>query len=167
VTTFPLIDHQAAGRVTPRRLPRGLSRFATWLRVAACHDVLDAELARGTDPRSRPGLALRADQLERMRHRRALAASLRRVHTEAMAPPASPRSQPVPIERAQVRADAADLVALADRLAFPQPAANVAGIAIARQLVTDGLASPLYSAREPHTLRRLARRALAELGPMD
>jgi len=167
VTTLPLIDYRAPRRAERRRPPRALYRLAIWLRVVARHDALDAELARGADPRSRPELALRADQLERMRHRRAIAATLRRVSAEAIAPPARLRAQPVPIHREQVRADAVDLLALADRLAFPQPAADVAGIAIARRLVTDGLTSPLYCAREPHTLRRLARHALAELGPID
>jgi len=135
--------------------------------VAIRHSELDAALARGADPRGRAELALRAVQLERMRHRRVLARTLRRVVAEAHAAPSVGRPQPIALQRAAVRADAADLLALAERLAFPQPPASVAGVAIAQRLVTDGLTSPLYAACEPHTLRRLTRHALSEIGPID
>jgi len=166
VTTFPLIAYPTTSPAMRRR-PRALRRLAVRLRVATHHETLDVELALGADPRGRRDLALRADQLERMRHRRSLARTLRRIVAEAACPPSVARAHPVPIHRSQVRTDAADLIALADRLVFPQPASSVAGIAIAQRLVTDGLTSPLYNACEPHTLRRLARHALAELGAMD
>jgi hypothetical protein len=167
VTTFPLIGYPITRPARRRRWPRALYRLAVALCVATHHEALDAELALGVDPHNRPELALRADQLERMRHRRCLAHTLRRVVAEATGPPALARAQAVRIQRSQVRVDAAELIALADRLVFPQPASSVAGIAIAQRLITDGLTSPLYHGCEPHTLRHLARRALAELGTMD
>jgi hypothetical protein len=164
VATLPVIGYHDARPATPRRRPRMLPRLLLSLQVAARHEALDRELALGADPRGRPELALRAIQLERMRHRAALARTLRRVVADAAAPPAIGRVPPVAVQRRQVLADAADLAALADRLAFPQPPDSVTGVAIARRLITDGLASPLYAPCEPHTLRRLARNALAELG---
>jgi hypothetical protein len=166
MATLP-IDLPRRAPATPRRRRRSrLSRLALRLRVAAGHESLDAALARGADPRSRPELALRTAQLERMRHRRALARALRRTVVEATRARPS-QHMPVELAREQIRADAVDLIALADRLAFPQPIDAVAGVAIAQRLITDGLASPLYVTCEPHTVRRLSRRALAELGPMD
>lgn len=164
--TLPIDDHRRPSAAARLRRPDALSRLALRLRVAAGHDALDTALARGVDPRSRPELALRAAALERMRHRRVLARTLRRIVADVTAPRRLLHS-PVELAWRQIRADAVDVIALADRLAFPQPVDAVAGVAIAQRLVTDGLASPLYAVCEPHTLRRLARLALAELGPMD
>jgi len=145
-----------------RRLPRLLLALA----VAATRDELDAALARGADPRGRPRLAFRAAQLERPRHRRGLARALRRAVAEATSPRPPARSAAVPIVTSQVRAEARDLLALAQRLDCPWPA-DARGIAIAQRLVTDAVSSPLYECREPYALARIARLAHSHMGPCD
>jgi hypothetical protein len=154
---------RAAAPRRRHRLPRPLLLVA----VAAARDELDAALARGADPLGGPLLALRAAQLERPRHRRAIARSLRRAVAEATSarPPARAAAAPT-IARGQVLDDARDVLALALRLECPWPA-DAPGIAIAQRLLTDAFASPLYACCEPHTLARLARRAQAEMGPCD
>jgi hypothetical protein len=168
MATLPVTTYRAASPAARRtaRLRAPFGRLALWLRVAARHDALDVALARGAHPAANRLLATRAAQLERMRHRTILARTLRRIVAEAGPAHGAPHPGVI-IARAQVRADAEHLIALADRLAYPQPVDSVAGIAIAHRLITDGLSSPIYAPCEPHTLRRLARRALSELGPMD
>jgi hypothetical protein len=133
-----------------------LGRFRA---VVAC-DVLDTALAQGADPACRPELAIRAAQLVRPRHRRALARTLLGVVAEAGRPPTPIRSTAVVICRPQVRAGAGDLLALADRLDNPR-LAYATGIAIAQRLITDVVESPLHVPREVGTLEHLAQLAIA------
>jgi hypothetical protein len=65
--------------------------------------------------------------------------------------------------RHQIRAQAGDLLALADRLDDPR-LAYAAGVAIAQRLITDVVASPLYVACDAGLLGHLAQRAV---GGMD
>jgi hypothetical protein len=143
-----------------RRYPR--SAAVVRLRVAVSRDALDTALARGADRTHRPDLAMRAAQLQRRRHRRALARTLRHVVAEARGPRSPVRATAVIIARAQVADHGDDVLALAERLDSPQPA-QAAGIAIAQRLVTDALRSPLYVISEPDTLKRLTRQAVANM----
>ena len=124
------------------------------LRVVVAHDALDTALAQGADPSRRPELAIRAAQLVRPRHRRALARTLRGVIAEANRPPASARSTAAVICRHQIRAHADEVLALAGRLDNPR-LAYASGIAIAQRLITDVLESPIYVACDSDRLRDL------------
>ena len=134
------------------------------LRVGMRHESLDSALARGADPESRPALAVRATQLERPRHRHALARALRRVLDEATGPrPASHRGA-VGIARTEILAHANELLELAVRLDCPFPA-HPTGIAIAQRLVTDAVRSPLYVGGEGRSaLDQVCRQAVAQMG---
>lgn len=137
------------------------------LRVAMNHAVLDAQLARGADRLGRPGLALRAAQLESRQRRRALARTLRRLVAEATGPLPPARATAVIIARPQVRAHRDALLVLADRLDSPGPA-HVEGIAIAQLLVSDALVSPIYVQSERGLLGSLVRQAIACMdGPTE
>jgi hypothetical protein len=68
----------------------------------------------------------------------------------------------VVIRRNQIRAEAADLLALAGRLDSPR-LAYASGIAIAQRLITDVLESPLYVASDPGSLADLAQQAAAAM----
>lgn len=164
MSTLPSPAYRDARTRAPRR-PRkrnALSATVLRLRVAVRHDSLDSALARGADPAGRPQLAMRAAQLEHPRHRRALARTLRRVVAEATAP--RPAARPiVAIARKQVLAHANDLLGLAVRLDCPHPA-DPTGIAIARQLVTDAVESPLYVEDGPSTLDHVCRQAVLQMG---
>jgi len=140
----------------------GLSAVIMRLRAATAHDPLDTALARGADPASRPELAIRAAQLVRPRHRRALARSFRGFVAEASRPPAPVRSTAVVICRHQIRAQADDLLALAGRLDNPR-LAYATGIAIAQRLITDVVQSPLFVARDAGRLGHLAQQAVASM----
>jgi len=133
------------------------------LRVGVLHDSLDSALARGADPASRPALAVRATQLERPRHRRTLARTLRRVVNEATGPRPAARATAVVIARKQILAHADDVLQLAVRLDCPFPA-DPAGIAIAQLLVTDAVASPLYVGAGRSALDHVCRQAVLQMG---
>lgn len=128
------------------------------LKVAIRRNALDAALAQGADINARPELALRAAQLQRPRHRRTLARTLRRVVAEACGPRPPVRATAVIIARSQIRAQRDDLLALADRLESRQPT-RAAGVAIVQRLITDAIRSPLYVESDPRTLQELARNA--------
>jgi len=164
MSTLPSTAYTGDRASTPRRsrLPQALSARLVALRVAFSHDSLDGALARGVDPTGGPLLAARAAQLERRRHRDTLARTLRRTVDEALQPRPPVRSTAALSARAQVRADADDVLALADRLDGPQPAC-VTGIALAQRLVTHAVASPLYADCAPDVLGRLARQAIASM----
>ena len=132
------------------------------LRVGVHHDSLDDALARGADPAS-PQLAMRAAQLERPRHRRTLARTLRRAVDEATGPRAAARPSAVVIARTQVLAHANDVLELAVRLDCPHPA-HPTGIAIAEQLVTDAAESPLYVEEGRFALDDACRQAVMLMG---
>jgi hypothetical protein len=138
----------------------GHSVILARLRVVVARDALDTALARGADPASRLELAIRAAQLVRPRHRRALAGALRGFVAEASGQPPPVRSTAVRICRNQIRANAADLLALADRLVSPR-LAYATGIAIAQRLITDVPESPLYVACDAARLAHVTQQALA------
>jgi hypothetical protein len=164
VSTLSGPAYGEAGARAPSRFPTRHPRAATLvrLRVAAGRDVLDTMLAHGANRASLPELALRAAQLERPRHRRALARTLRRVVVEATGSRPPARATAVTIARRQILAQRDGVLALAERLDSPQPA-HAAGIAIAQRLVTDALRSPLYVETQSETLGPLARQAVANM----
>jgi hypothetical protein len=140
----------------------GLSAILVRFRAVVACDALDTALAQGADPACRPELAIRAAQLVRPRHRRALARTFRGLVSEAGRPPVPIRSTAVVICRHQIRAQAADLLALADRLDNPR-LTYASGIAIAQRLITDVVESPVHVACDAGRLGHLARRAVAAM----
>lgn len=159
MSTLNNIDFGQVGTLEPSS-PAAQVRPSTSLRlkVAIGRDALDAALAQGADINARPELALRAAQLQHLRHRRTLARTLRRVVAEACGPRPPVRATAVIIARPQIRAQRDDLLALADRLESPQPTRAV-GVAIVQRLITDAIRSPLYVESDPRTLQGLARDA--------
>src|ERR1700751_851247 len=105
--------------------------------VRARAAALDRELARGRPPEASTRLALRAQQLVRMRSRRDLADSIRRLLARAAQSDAS-RRPPAPVRWERGQAGAGEFQALAGRLlsAAPLPAR---GVAHARVLLGDGV----------------------------
>ncbi len=165
MSTHHIRTYRHVRTLAPRR-PRKrsvLSATILRLRVALRHDSLDSALARGADPASRQALAVRAMQLERPRHRRSLARTLRRAVDEATAPRPAARPAAVVIARKQILAHADDVLELAVRLDCPFPA-DPAGIAIAQRLVTDAVASPLYAGVGRSALDHLCRQAITGMG---
>jgi len=106
---------------------------------------------------------MRAAQLERPRHRRTLARTLRRVVDEATRPRPAARPTAVVIARKQILAHANDVLELAVRLDCPHPA-HPRGIAIAQQLVTHAVESPLYLEAERSALTDVCRQAVMQMG---
>lgn len=155
-------NHAGALAASPCLKTGGWSAILVRVRAAVDRDSLDTALAWGANPTSRPELAIRAAQLVRPRHRRAVARTLRGVVAEASGPPPPVRATAVLICRKQIRATAADLLALADRVDSPR-LAYATGIAIAQRLITDALASPLYVASDAGSLARLAEQAVASM----
>ncbi len=116
------------------------------VRAGLCTQHLDEELARGASPDATGPLALRAQTLARESFRRSLARSVRQILAEAMRPPAAwpapGRGPAVPVCRYRVRAVAAELSELIDRLQSPGPV-PVRGVAQVSVLLGDG-SGPLY-----------------------
>jgi hypothetical protein len=116
------------------------------VKAGLCTQQLDAELARGASPDGTGPLALRAQMLARESFRRRLARSARQILAEAVRPPSSRpalRCGPaVPVCRDRVRAVAAELTELIDRLQLPGPV-PVRGVAQVSVLLGDG-SGPLY-----------------------
>jgi hypothetical protein len=164
MSTVPKPAYGGAAPLAPSPPRRGHRRSATVTRrrVATHRHALDAALAGGSDRSGRPELAMRAAQLERTRHRRSLAWTLRGFVDEACGPRPPALATAIVISHAQIRAHADSVLALAARLDSPQPA-SAAGIAIAQRLVTDALASPLYVSGNPERLRALARAAITKM----
>src|SRR3984957_18910233 len=132
-TTDPTLageDSEMRSVFLTRRLD-GLSTMLVGLRVVVACVALEPVLPQGADPSRRPELAIRAAQLVRPRHRRGLARTFRGVVAEAVRPATPIRSTAVVICRHQIRAQAGDLLALADRLDDPR-LASAAGVAIAQ-----------------------------------
>jgi hypothetical protein len=125
--------------------------------------TLDSELARGTAPEASTRLALRAQHLVQVRGRRELARGIRRVLAQAEQPDTFPRP-PAPLCRDRVRAAAAELAALADRLLSPAPL-PARGMAQARLLLTDG-GGPLYRRSCGDDLRARVAEAVRSLDPL-
>lgn len=140
-------------------------RAGPWDRVMvrARAVALDGELARGHPPEASARLALRAQQLVRMRSRRDLADSIRRLLARAARPDAS-RWPPATVRWERVRATAGEFRALADRLLSPAPL-PARGVAQARVLLGDG-AGPLYSRTSRDDLRARVAEAVRTLDPL-
>ncbi len=164
MSTVSSTAYRHARTLAPRRprKRRALSAVLR-LRVAVGHDSLDSALARGADPASSPQLAMRAAQLERPRHRRTLARTLRRIVVEATGPRPAARPTAVMIARKQILAHADDVLELAVRLDCPHPA-HPMGIAIAQRLVTHPFESPLYLESERSALTHVCRQAVMQMG---
>lgn len=121
---------------------------------------LDAILAEGADPAASPELQLRARQLTRPSHRQALAAGFEKALAAAEGP--RPRfSSAVAPAKYEVRAARAALLELCQDLR-ERPTVAPAGMALARQLLTDGT-SPLYIESRNDALWHALRRATAAL----
>jgi hypothetical protein len=142
--------------------PRGMAmhRFLTRALAVLRRHSLDRELARGVDPASSPGLALRASRLTRSRSRQRLARSLRDVIADAQHPPRVPSARVAP-SRAEVLDARESLREVQDLLASSAPV-YAAGIARLKMLLTDGV-SPLYTPRHRGELGKELERILAGL----
>ena len=132
------------------------------VKAGLCAQHLDEELARGASPDATGPLALRAQTLARESFRRSLARSVRQILAEAWRPasarPALGRGPAVPVCRDRVRAVAAELTELIDRLQLPGPV-PVRGVAQVSVLLGDG-SGPLYHHGSRDDLRaRLAEAA--------
>jgi hypothetical protein len=139
-----------------------LDTFALRLRAWWQRDELDEQLEHGAQPPigANTPLAHRAAQLRRRSTRNAMAAALENAVREAHK--AWSVSARLPLARAEVRACAVDLVALALRLRADEPI-DLRGAAMVARLVLNGT-SPLYGdGRIP--LRLVARSARLALDP--
>ena len=136
--------------------------FALRLRTWWQRDELDEQLEHGAQPAigADTPLAYRAAQLRRRSTRNALAAALEDAVREAHK--AWSVSARLPLARAEVRACADDLVALALRLRADEPI-DLRGAAMVARLVLNGT-SPLYG-DAPVALRSVARSARLALDP--
>lgn len=135
-------------------------RPALNLRVLLSHWRLDHELARGVVPNGEPELALRAAQVVRPRHRRQLAAALKRLVAEADADK-KVFTAALPVQREQVLVARDVLLAVADVLLAAE-SVTPRGVAMVWVLLTD-VESPIYtrSARGAlHLKMRVARDCL-------
>ncbi len=127
----------------PLSRPRDRPLAGAWLRlrVLANRDRLDRMLIEGADPVTSEELTLRAYQLSRLSHRRALAASVDDVLDSAAKrrrrSPAAP-----PLAREGIAAGRPALAELS-RALREEPVVAARGVALARRLLTDG-AGPLY-----------------------
>jgi hypothetical protein len=120
------------------------------LRAARRRAELTRKLAEGTNPSTRPELALRAAQLTSDRNRRTIAHSLRRTISEAHKPPMM-RSRMVLIQRSAVIDAESAINAMVRRLRSPEPV-QAQGMALVDRILTNADGSPLYNASEPGTL---------------
>jgi hypothetical protein len=136
--------------------------LALKLRTWWHRDELDEQLVHGADPESGAGLSRRAAQLRSRSTRIALAAALENAVREAHK--AWSVSARLPLARAEVRACAGDVIALARRLRADEPIA-VQGAAMAARVVFNGN-SPLYG-EAPISLRYAVRAARLALDPLE
>jgi hypothetical protein len=120
---------------------------------------LDSELAAGADPRSRPTLALRADQLVHRHYRRRLAASVERLVREADADRGYWFSAAIPFLHDQVAEARGTLLAIVEALRAPE-SIQPRGVAMVAQLLMDPATSPLYVASVRGALQLKAHAAL-------
>ncbi|HEY4278940.1 MAG TPA: hypothetical protein VGM91_12000 [Conexibacter sp.] len=122
---------------------------------------LDRRLAAGADPSRDPELAARAALLLKRSTRSQLASGLESAAAAAFDGRIRALSAAVPVDNAAVEEALDDLAALATRLRAPEPV-RPQGVAIARQLLTDG-AGPLYAVHAPGALAETVRSALHAL----
>jgi len=113
--------------------------------------ALDGQIAEGRSTAGSPARALRAAQLRRASYRAAVARSFRNALENAHEASAARRRSP----RAQVAAESAK--ACSDEIqrlvaALGRPSARARGVAIAAELISDGL-GPLYMHGQAERLR--------------
>ena len=133
---------------SPRPDPDPRSRSAAFrrrLRVHVYRGRLDRQLADGLAPETLHDRAVRATQLARMRTRRQVARSLRRLVADAEMPAHPLLRSAAPVDRRSVLPWREALLGLADRLEQPVRL-DPCGVARALVLLTDG-AGPFYDAR--------------------
>jgi hypothetical protein len=121
---------------------------------------LDLALSAGASPEASAALALRAQRLISLPHRRLMAETYRRIVREAREGGRRGRVPIVPPRR-QVMTAREELVRLADTLAQPAPVAT-RGAAQALLLLTDGT-GPLHNARAEASLPAVAADATENL----
>lgn len=157
------ISSASARTSPPRRRSRPLAGLALHARVLAHRDSLDRMLIDGADPVATDELALRAFQLSRPSHRRALAASVDDAVRSAATrrrrrSPAAPRLAREGIGPA--RSSLAEL----SRALREEPVVAARGVALARRLLTDG-AGPLYVESGSAALRIAVEETVRALAP--
>jgi len=124
---------------------------------------LDRALVSGVRPEAEVPLMLHARRLIAPRTRRGLARTLHGAVDAARRRPSAPvPARPVGFH---VTRAAPELLALAERLERPG-AVDARGVALARQLLRDGL-GPLYAERRGAPLAEAAREAAAALEPAE
>jgi hypothetical protein len=138
-----------------------LNDFAQRLRVWWLREELDERLANGANPDTDPLLTRRAAQLTTRSTRTSLADGLESALAEARKP--WTMSARLPLRRAEIRACADDIVALAARLRDDEPI-DVAGAAMAASLVFDGTGPIYHDGAVP--LRYAVRSARMALDPL-
>ena len=156
------INSASAPLTLPRRRGRRLAAVRLRLRVLAQRERLDRRLIEGTDPVTSAELTLRAYQLSRPAHRRALAASV----DDAVASAAVSRRRSAaaaPLARAGIEAARPELEELSRRLR-EEPVVAARGVALARRLLTDG-SGPMYVESGEGVLRCATGEALSALDP--
>ena len=119
---------------------------------------LDRSLAGGASPATSAPMKLRAQALTHPANRREIAASLRRI-----AGGETPAHGALRVSPTHVNGAWKDLEKLARRLNDAGPV-DVRGVALARQLLTDGT-GPLFWARSQESVSAHAREALVALEP--
>ncbi len=122
---------------------------------------LDRQLAAGQAPEASPLLAVRAQQIVTLRHRRQLAGNWERLLAVAADGPSNrPRAL---LCRSRIVAAAAEVGELAANLRAPLPVAAT-GVAAARVLLTDAT-GPVYNRRDRTGLDTRLRAISAMLDP--
>jgi len=128
------------------RLASARAGFALRVRLWLTRGRLDQRIVTGHPLDSGAATALRARQLSEPRTRQRLARSLRGIVAYADRVEGRSLFSAVVIDRAAVSADREAILGLAERLEAEDPV-NPRGIVLARRLLTDGIASPLYNWR--------------------
>jgi hypothetical protein len=138
---MPTITSASARISLPHRRGRRLAGLLLHLRVLARRERLDRLLIEGADPVASEELTLRAYELSRPSHRRALAASA----DDAVKSAATRRrrSQAAPPLAREGIGSARFALAEISRALRDEPLVAARGVALARRLLTDG-AGPLY-----------------------
>jgi hypothetical protein len=146
----------------PRRRSRPVAGALLRARVLAHRERLDRMLIEGADPVTTDELTLRAYQLSRPSHRRALAASIddavRSAATRRRRSPAAP-----PLARKGID-PARPALAELSRALREEPVVAARGVALARRLLTDG-AGPLYVENGDAALRIVVDETVRALAP--
>ena len=131
----------------PRPLAHSVSRR---LRIHLHRGRLDRQLADGRAPDEFADLAIRAEQLADLGHRRQVARSLRRLVEQAELSPAARVGSAAPVWRRSVVRWREGVLGLAERLERPAPV-DPCGVARAIVLLSDG-GGPFYNGRSAHSM---------------